>query len=502
MVPNPPSHSSLSCEEMDHRVANGRRDGSTVRPQLARCNSALSDGVRTGRSNRTDDRKVLDVTPHWAMALGQDDPTAQTTVTSRNQRSKGFAMKNALQVCLLVIVCAWILYQIKHSHDKKGYGERSSKISYMRQPESNANFHRKELPYTGRSDAVTQTKIEGGRKDGDEDITQELKHKQVGNGDETNGRIEEPRVVDNQTYEDASREAREKSFTGDDASSEVVPTTPEVENQVAPHAAEKGSLKDYVVSSSVDHVIESEDVGIRNLDENLMESVKKKDEETKNEASESLEQDLEGSDSSASEQLDFSEANNPDAGLEGNQTRPLESEVRIPTPENRFQENTMRDEEPGTHNGQNHVLTTANAIDNQTELRPSSNNQMNVAATKSTSVSHNKSDHTKADPKEVNGATNWLHSVQGQNATVDTRNIWEKSSFEYGQTNQSEKSKTTNRPEEQEKSRPEEQERSSETFSTPDGMAKTVSGESADTLLGMIMQEQEKAKGRNQEAAE
>ncbi|KAJ8497950.1 hypothetical protein OPV22_008502 [Ensete ventricosum] len=80
MVPNPPSHSSLSCEEMDHRVANGRRDGSTVRPQRARCNSALSDGVRTGRSNRTDDRKVLDVTPHWAMALGQDDPTAQTTV--------------------------------------------------------------------------------------------------------------------------------------------------------------------------------------------------------------------------------------------------------------------------------------------------------------------------------------------------------------------------------------------------------------------------------------
>ncbi|CAL9072215.1 unnamed protein product [Musa textilis] len=416
-------------------------------------------------------------------------------VTSRNQRSKGFTMKNALQVCLLVIVCAWILYQIKHSHDKnKGYGERGSKVSYMRRPESNANFHRKELPYTASSDAVTQTKIEGGRKDGDEDITQELKHKQVGNGDETNSRIEEPRFVDNQTYEDASHEAREKSFTGDDASSEVVPTTPEVENQVASHAAEKGSLNDDVVSSSVDHVTESEDVGIRNLDENLVESVKKKDEETKNEASESLEQYLQGSDSSASGQLDFSEANNPDAGLKGNQTWSLESEVRIPTPENRFQENMMSDEEPGTHNGQNPVLTAANAIDDQTELRLSSNNQMNLTATKSTSVSHNKSDHTQAYPKEVNGATNWLHSVQGQNATAETGNMWEKSSFEYGQTNKSEKSKTTNRQGEQE--------RSSKTFSTPDGMAKTVSVESADTLLGMIMKEQEKAKSGNQEAAE
>lgn len=416
-------------------------------------------------------------------------------VTSRNQRSKGFTVKNALQVCLLVFVCAWILYQIKHSHDKKkGYDERGSKVLYMRHPESNANFHRKELPYTGSSDAVTQTKIEGGTKDGDEDITQELKHKQVGNGDETNGRIEEPRVVDNQTYEDASHKAREKSFTGDDASSEVVPTTPEVENQVASHAAGKGSLKDDVVSSSVDHVTESEDVGIRNLDENLMESVKKKDEETKNEASESVEQDLEGSDSGASEQLDFSEAINPDAGLKGNQTWPLESEVRIPTPENRFQENTMRDEEPSTHIGQHPVLTTASAIDDQAELRPSSNNQMNLTATKSTSVSHNKSDLTRADLKEVNGATNWLHSVRGQNATTETGNVWEKSSFEYGQTNESEKSKTTNRPEEQE--------RSSKTFSTPDGMAKTVSVESADTLLGMIMQEQEKAKSGNQEAAE
>ncbi|GAA0181377.1 hypothetical protein LIER_42277 [Lithospermum erythrorhizon] len=38
---------------------------------------------------------------------------------SRNQRSKGIKVKHVLQVCLLVAVCFWLIYQVKHSHDKK-----------------------------------------------------------------------------------------------------------------------------------------------------------------------------------------------------------------------------------------------------------------------------------------------------------------------------------------------------------------------------------------------
>lgn len=38
---------------------------------------------------------------------------------SRNHRSKGIKIKNVLQFILLLGVCFWLIYQIKHSHDKK-----------------------------------------------------------------------------------------------------------------------------------------------------------------------------------------------------------------------------------------------------------------------------------------------------------------------------------------------------------------------------------------------
>jgi len=38
---------------------------------------------------------------------------------SRNPRSKGIKAKHVLQICLLLGVCFWLIYQVKHSHDKK-----------------------------------------------------------------------------------------------------------------------------------------------------------------------------------------------------------------------------------------------------------------------------------------------------------------------------------------------------------------------------------------------
>ncbi|GAA0153421.1 hypothetical protein LIER_11664 [Lithospermum erythrorhizon] len=37
----------------------------------------------------------------------------------RNQRSQGIKVKHVLQICLLLAVCFWLIYQVKHSHDKK-----------------------------------------------------------------------------------------------------------------------------------------------------------------------------------------------------------------------------------------------------------------------------------------------------------------------------------------------------------------------------------------------
>lgn len=49
---------------------------------------------------------------------------------SRNQRSKGIKVKHVLQVCLLLAVCFWLIYQVKHSHDKKKeFDEHDAKSS-------------------------------------------------------------------------------------------------------------------------------------------------------------------------------------------------------------------------------------------------------------------------------------------------------------------------------------------------------------------------------------
>ncbi|CAK9173891.1 unnamed protein product [Ilex paraguariensis] len=46
---------------------------------------------------------------------------------SRNQRSKGFKVKHALQICLLLAICIWLLYQVKQFYGKKVALEESSR---------------------------------------------------------------------------------------------------------------------------------------------------------------------------------------------------------------------------------------------------------------------------------------------------------------------------------------------------------------------------------------
>lgn len=38
---------------------------------------------------------------------------------SRNHRSKGFKVKRFLRISVLLAICFWLVYQVKHSHDKK-----------------------------------------------------------------------------------------------------------------------------------------------------------------------------------------------------------------------------------------------------------------------------------------------------------------------------------------------------------------------------------------------
>ncbi|XP_022748633.1 myb-like protein X [Durio zibethinus] len=68
---------------------------------------------------------------------------------SRNQRSKGIKMKHVLQICLLLGVCFWLIYQVKRSHDKrKEFEERDAKASVkVQRDDVILQFGRKELPH-------------------------------------------------------------------------------------------------------------------------------------------------------------------------------------------------------------------------------------------------------------------------------------------------------------------------------------------------------------------
>ncbi|KAM7479080.1 hypothetical protein LguiA_027293 [Lonicera macranthoides] len=66
---------------------------------------------------------------------------------SRNQRSKGVKAKEVLQICVLLAVCFWLIYQVKHSHDKKKvFDENSTKNTIKtRSADEILKFGRKDL---------------------------------------------------------------------------------------------------------------------------------------------------------------------------------------------------------------------------------------------------------------------------------------------------------------------------------------------------------------------
>ncbi|TKY74513.1 hypothetical protein E2542_SST03276 [Spatholobus suberectus] len=47
---------------------------------------------------------------------------------NRNQRTKGFKVKQGFEIFTMIAVGIWLLYQLKHPHDKRSYEESSAKI--------------------------------------------------------------------------------------------------------------------------------------------------------------------------------------------------------------------------------------------------------------------------------------------------------------------------------------------------------------------------------------
>ncbi|CAL9050357.1 uncharacterized protein LOC135609657 [Musa acuminata AAA Group] len=180
-------------------------------------------------------------------------------VSSRNHRRKGeFRAKNALQICIFVAVCVWLLYQMNHSHARrKAYAE-----SFDEGQSDITRFGRKDLlPSTGNADSVVDAKV----KEDAEVTEQDTEHEEGAENHRTDGRDKvraenTPREVgafEDREHDERSREAREKTFKGDDASSEVVHySSQDIKHEELTQQARERSFRADDASSAVDHVVQ------------------------------------------------------------------------------------------------------------------------------------------------------------------------------------------------------------------------------------------------------
>lgn len=99
----------------------------------------------------------------------------------RNQRSKGNKVNHRLQVCFLIAVFFWLIYQVKHSHDKKKeYNEYDGQKGVSTKIASDSDvlkLGRKDLK--PNLDETLMTKEEPDKEVGDESAAEQEKNKHV-----------------------------------------------------------------------------------------------------------------------------------------------------------------------------------------------------------------------------------------------------------------------------------------------------------------------------------
>ncbi|RDX74107.1 hypothetical protein CR513_46181, partial [Mucuna pruriens] len=65
---------------------------------------------------------------HFSHSLRLVSHISSIQSPNRNQRTKGFKVKQGFKIFTLIVVGIWLLYQLKHSHGKKPYEESSAKM--------------------------------------------------------------------------------------------------------------------------------------------------------------------------------------------------------------------------------------------------------------------------------------------------------------------------------------------------------------------------------------
>ncbi|XP_020256320.1 uncharacterized protein DDB_G0290685-like [Asparagus officinalis] len=368
--------------------------------------------------------------------------------SSRNQRSKGFKVKHTLQILLLVAICIWLLYQVKHSHEKKkAFEERNSKIM-NKIVENEADFFkfgRKDLPHTGVSGSINEAQNkeednedtqeededhdtkqqeieeEEGRGAGDDEIDEQdnekgdeeaeqgeesIEEEDNDNHEDGKDSHEEVDVFDNQEHEGGTQEAREENYKRDDASSAVVN-----EEQVVDKTDDNLSANDSKGDDVSNEGSKNEVVG---------ENLEKKVEESKNDGAK-------GNNNLIVESGSASVSNVSDTGLKDNETIQINT-----TPSNVtvFYNNDAKVEFSKPENYSVSNLTTVELngqIEQQSNLRKEaeSNTQIELQLNSTGNISElqaeSKNNSTMGNSGDISMSNDTvsLHPAPNQNAVAD-----------------------------------------------------------------------------------
>jgi len=133
--------------------------------------------------------------------------------SNRYPRSKGFKVKHVFQIALLVAVSIWLLYQVKHSHDKKQAYEKQANVKVESSDDGGSGWNSDILGRKGKveipqdvGDTVDVVKDEGNTKEEEETVDRHDKLEENSNEDHGGGDDELDRHEDEKTEEESQEE--------------------------------------------------------------------------------------------------------------------------------------------------------------------------------------------------------------------------------------------------------------------------------------------------------
>lgn len=168
--------------------------------------------------------------------------------SGRNNRSKGFKIKHVIQIFVLVAICIWLIYQVKHSHDKKREFEEKNikstsslsngagdEVIKFGRKDVQARFEKTTLVTDGKVEEAEDEEAEGGgggqednKMEEDEQDQEDLKHEEK--EDEGRGGGDDEIDENDQHKYDEDNLIDEKDAEGKDTEEEVDEERSEREN--------------------------------------------------------------------------------------------------------------------------------------------------------------------------------------------------------------------------------------------------------------------------------